>query len=332
MGPERLIIFVVSYIRNPPCYEKRLIGTCPTPSSIYSRSFKALNEVRRCISSNPLPKTFRSLELHTLTAAVKRESCLELPNLRLDDLPPNEKQSLENDLSSAARIQGARLHQRCGCFEGWHSHQFYQPAGLVGGDYSDVFDVGDRLFFLVGDVSGKGFGACLMMSHLHATICALAYRGLALSEMMEAANVTFSRNFSPGRFATLVVGHANREGVVEFVSAGHLPFLHLCQPGLRLQAATAVPLGLFPDARFPSQHLVLEPGQSLLMCTDGLTEAHDPLNHEYGFHRLMSVANRHHAVSPPKLIEECLKDLRSFTGGMMYADDVTLLSIRRAPC
>lgn len=267
-----------------------------------------------------------------MTAAVKREPCPELPDFRLDELPSNEKQNLENDLRLAARIQGARLQRRRGCFEGWHSHQFYQPAGLVGGDYSDVFDVGDRLFFLVGDVSGKGFGACLMMSHLHATICALAYRGLALPEMIEAANVTFSRNFSPGQFATLVVGHAYPDGAVEFVSAGHLPFLHLCQAGPRLQAATAVPLGLFPDARFPSQHLMLEPGQSLLICTDGLTEAYDPLNREYGFHRLMSVADRHHPAGAPNLLEECLKDLRSFTGGTKYTDDLTLLSIRRAPC
>ncbi len=223
---------------------------------------QALNEVRCRASSSLLSRNF-SLELHTLTATLKPEPCPELPDLRLDDLPLSEKQSLENDLMLAACIQGARLHRRRGCFEGWHSHQFYQPAGLVGGDYSDVFDVGDRLFFLVGDVSGKGFGACLMMSHLHATICALAHRGMALSEMIEEANATFSRNFPSGQFATLVVGHAERDGAVEFVSAGHLPLLHLCQAGLRLQPATSVPLGLFPDARFPSRHLMLEPGQSL---------------------------------------------------------------------
>jgi phosphoserine phosphatase RsbU/P len=267
-----------------------------------------------------------------LTPAVKRESSLESPDLRLDNLSLNEKQTLENDLRLAARIQAARLNRLRACFEGWHSHHFYQPAGLVGGDYSDVFDVGERLFFLVGDVSGKGFGACLMMSHLHATICALAHRGLPLPEMVEAANVTFSRNFSPGQFASLVIGHAERDGAVEFVSAGHLPFLHLCRGGARLQAATAVPLGLFPDARFPSAHLILEPGKSLLICTDGVTEACDPHENEYGFHRLMSVADRHHAAKPPILLEECLKDLRSFTGGKEYTDDVTLLSIRRAPC
>jgi sigma-B regulation protein RsbU (phosphoserine phosphatase) len=272
------------------------------------------------------------LEINALTAVVKREPCPELPDLRLNDMPLNEKQKLENDLRLAARIQGARLNRLQACFEGWHSHHVYQPAGLVGGDYSDVFDVGDRLFFLVGDVSGKGFGACLMMSHLHATICALAHRGLALPEMIGAANTTFSRNFSPGQFATLIVGHAEPDGAVEFVSAGHLPFLHLCKAGTRSQWATAVPIGLFPDARFPSEHLKLDPGQSLLICTDGVTEARNPLDHEYGFDRLISVAERHYAARPPNLLEECLKDLRSFTGEEKYADDVTLLAIRRSPC
>jgi phosphoserine phosphatase RsbU/P len=267
-----------------------------------------------------------------LTAALKREHYPELPDFRLNDLPLNEKQTLENDLRLAAHIQAARLNRLRECFEGWHSHCFYQPAGLVGGDYSDVFDVGDRLFFLVGDASGKGFGACLMMSHLHATICALAHRGMALPEMMGAANVTFSRNFSPGQFATLVVGHAERDGAVEFVSAGHLPFLHLSDAGARLQPATTIPIGMFPDAHFPSAHLILEPGQSLLICTDGVTEARDPLDHEYGFRRLVSVADRHYAARLPNLLEECLKDLRLFTGEEKHADDVTLLSIRRAPC
>ena len=69
-----------------------------------------------------------------------------------------------------------------------------------------------------------------------------------------------------------------------------------------------------------------------MICTDGVTEASDPLDHEYGFHRLMSVADRHYAAGPPNLLEERLKDLQSFTGGKEYTDDVTLLSIRRAPC
>jgi sigma-B regulation protein RsbU (phosphoserine phosphatase) len=263
-----------------------------------------------------------------LTTAAKRQPFPELSEFRLDELPTEEKRSLESDLRLAAQIQRTRVCRGREYFEGWHSHHFCQPAGLVGGDYCDLFGVGDRLFFLVADVSGKGLGACLMMSHLHATICALACCGLGLPEIMGAANIIFHRNFSPARFATLVIGSAERNGAVEFVNAGHLPFLHVCQAGPGLQAATALPLGLFPDARFPSQHLTLEHGQSLLICTDGVTEACDALNHEFGLRRLMRVAKQHHASGPLNLIEECLKDLRSFAGGK-YTDDVTLLSIQR---
>ena len=118
---------------------------------------------------------------------------------------------------------------------------------------------------------------------------------------------------------------------MEFVSAGHTPFLYIGHGGVRLEKATGVPLGLFPDSRYPSGRLTLEPGESLLICTDGVTEAQNVCQQEYSIHRLAGVARWNHDVGPAPLIEECVKDLQSFTGKTPLSDDVTLLSIRRRP-
>jgi phosphoserine phosphatase RsbU/P len=253
----------------------------------------------------------------------------ETPDLYLDDLLMGERTRLENHLRLAAYMQGARLPKCHDCFEMWDSHHFCQPAEFVGGDCCDVLESCGKLLFLVADISGKGLGASLLSSHLHATFRGLAYGGLRLQKMVEAANTIFYESSPSDQFATLVVGYADRHGSVEFVSAGHTPFLFIDQGGVRLQKATGVPLGLFRDSRFPSSHLMLKPGESLLISTDGVTEAQNALQQEYGIQRLASVAGWHHDVGPVPLIEECVKDLQSFTGETRLTDDVTLLSIRR---
>jgi phosphoserine phosphatase RsbU/P len=251
------------------------------------------------------------------------------PDLHLDDLFLGERTQLENDLRLAAYMHRARLPRCNDCFEMWDSHHYCQPAEFVGGDCCDVLESAGKLLFLVADISGKGLGASLLSSHLHATFRGLAYGALRLQKMVEAANAIFYESSPTDQFATLVVGYADLDGSVEFVSAGHTPFLYIGEGGVRPEKATAVPLGLFPDSRFPSSHLTLEPGESLLICTDGVTEAQNALHQEYGIERLASVAGWNHDVGPVPLIEECVKDLQCFTGETRLTDDVTLLSIRR---
>jgi phosphoserine phosphatase RsbU/P len=261
--------------------------------------------------------------------SMHQELPLGSPDLHLDDLLWGEKSRLENDLRLAEYMQRARLPKCHDCFEMWDSHHYCQPAEFVGGDCCDVLQSGGRLLFLVADISGKGLGASLLVSHLHATIRGLAYGGLRLEKMVEAANAIFYESSPSDQFATLVMGYAERDGSVEFVSAGHTPFLHIGHCGVRSENATGVPLGLFPDSRFPSSHLTLEPGESLLISTDGVTEAQNALQQQYGIQRLARVAGWNHDVGPVPLIEGCVKDLQSFTGETPLTDDVTLLSIRR---
>jgi phosphoserine phosphatase RsbU/P len=269
---------------------------------------------------------------NTCHEPIERERLLADPLLQfcLDDLTRDERRALESDLTLAARIQQALLPSPNFSPVGWQVRYHYAPAGLVSGDYCDLFESNGGLLFLLGDVSGKGVAASMLMSHLHATFRSLADADLPLDRMVEAANRIFSESTLAGQYATLVVGRAARDGSVEFVSAGHLPLLHLGGGQARSEGATGVPLGMFTNMRFPVHRFSLDLGDALLIYTDGLTEARNSAGEEYGIHRVKNVAALHRTTAPDDVISECLSGLHSFAVGAKQTDDLTLLAIRRA--
>lgn len=251
--------------------------------------------------------------------------------LLLDGLTIEEKRNIASELRLAACVQRAMLPNRKICYQGWQSDFLYLPAGLVGGDCCDLFGIRNRFFFMIGDVSGKGLGASLLAGHLQATFRGLAEAGLALHLIAEKTNQIFYENTSGNHFATLVAGCANHNGTADLINAGHLPVLHIRDSEVRMEESTGPPVGLFRDARFQIRHLSLKHGESLLICTDGVTEACNAANHEYGIHRLMGTAFRHRTSSPVKLLEECKSDISSFIKSKPQTDDITLLSILHQP-
>jgi sigma-B regulation protein RsbU (phosphoserine phosphatase) len=263
---------------------------------------------------------------------VEAERLLANPLLQfcLDDLSLEERRALENDLSLAARIQQTLLPARDFASAGWQIRYHYAPAGLVSGDYCDLFESKGSLLFLLGDVSGKGVAASMLMSHLHATFRSLADADLPLNRMVEAANRIFAESTMAGQFATLVVGRASRDGTIEFVSAGHLPLLHLGGAETRSQAATGVPLGMFANTTFPVFRFSIDAGDSLFVYTDGITEARNADGDEYGVHRVKAAAEGRGKCTPSELISHCLADLHGFTAGVKPTDDLTLLALQRA--
>jgi len=248
----------------------------------------------------------------------------------LDHLTSAEQRALESDLSLAARIQRALLPKPGLAPVGWDVRYHYQPAGMVSGDYCDLFETDGGMLLMLGDVSGKGVAASMLMSHLHATFRSLAEGGLPLDRMVEDANRIFCESTLAGQFATLVVGRVTQDGSVEFVNAGHLPVLHIHGDGVTPKDSTGVPLGMFCTTRFPVHRLTLARGDTLFLYTDGLTEAQNRAGAEYGLHRIRTLAARHTRVEAAGLISECLEDLLSFREGLKQTDDLTLLAIRRA--
>ena len=264
-----------------------------------------------------------SIEADRLLANPLEQFCL-------DHLTSEERRALESDLLLAARIQQTLLPARDLAPNGWHVRYHYAPARVVSGDYCDVFESNSGLVFLLGDVSGKGIAASMLMSHLHATFRSLADAELPLDRMVGVANRIFSESTMAGQFATLVVGRATNDGAVDLVSAGHLPLLHLCAGETKSQGATGVPLGMFPNTNFPVFSFSVQAGDSLLVYTDGLTESRNGKDEEYGMHRVKAVADKHGNKKPGELISSCLADLHSFTSGAKPTDDLTLLALQRA--
>jgi sigma-B regulation protein RsbU (phosphoserine phosphatase) len=268
----------------------------------------------------------------TCHETIEAERLLADPLVRfcLDHLTSAEQRALESDLSLAARIQRALLPKPGLTPKGWDVRYHYQPAGMVSGDYCDLFETDGGLLFMLGDVSGKGVAASMLMSHLHATFRSLAEAALPLDRMVQDANRIFCESTLAGQFATLVVGRAAHDGSVEFVSAGHLPVLHIRGDGATPNDSTGVPLGMFCDARFPVHRLALAHGETLFLYTDGLTEARNRAGTEYGLQRIRTLAARHTGIGPAGLISKCLEDLLSFGEGLKQTDDLTLLAVQRA--
>lgn len=273
------------------------------------------------------------IELERLMADPLARTCAEENGVRVTDLGPEALQRLEDDLEMAGRIQRGLLPPRSLAAHGWDVHYHYEPLGPVSGDYCDLIvpnPPSREFFFLLGDVSGKGVAASLLMSNLSAMFRSLATVRQPLDQMMALANRQFCQSTISGQFATLVAGRADAAGRVELVSAGHPPILVLGRDGVHRVESSGFPLGMFCETSFPAQTLELQPGDSLLFYSDGVTESRNDAGEEYGLERLAEFSTRHGRKAPEQLVGSCLEDVRAFAGAQPRSDDLTLMALRRA--
>ena len=186
------------------------------------------------------------------------------------------------------------------------------------------------LYFMLGDVSGKGIAAAMLMSNLHALFRALISAGLPLSELVTQANRVFCETTLAAHYATLVCGHAFATGEVELCNAGHLPPLHVHGNEVAEVPSTGLPLGMFCSQEFALGRLRLQTNDSLLLYTDGLTEAEDDAGTAYGEERLGLLVASSYGATPMDLLAACRKDLDAFRGPATLRDDLSLLALSRA--
>jgi sigma-B regulation protein RsbU (phosphoserine phosphatase) len=263
---------------------------------------------------------------------IEQERLIADPLVRLciDHLSRQERSALERDLELAAQVQRGLLpgHRKLDQ-DGWHICYHYEPAGIVSGDYCDVIDAGDSgVYFMVGDVSGKGVAASMMMAQLHATFRTLISVGLSLKYMLEHASRVFAESTLPSQYATLVAGRALSNGTVEMSNAGHPSPLLVRNGNVHEVEGSGLPLGMFANADFAVSKLYLQPGDALLLYTDGVSEAMDASGEEYGVQRVRELARV--AQTAPDLVAACRDDLAAFRRNAPKADDVTLLVVGRS--
>ena len=250
----------------------------------------------------------------------------------LDHLTTNQQRALEQDLELASQIQRGLLPKRHVTLNGWEVYYHYEPAGPVSGDYCDLMDAGSEsgdLYFLLGDVVGKGVAASMLMANLHAIFRSLVAGGVPANHLAERANRVFCESTMATYFATLVCGRAARDGKVEICNAGHCPPLWVQDGKVTSIDATGLPIGMFSNGQYSAKTVQLAKGESLFMYTDGLVEARNASDAEYGTTRLAGLLAKHHALSPQELAEAGRQDLKAFLSGAAKTDDLTMMAIRR---
>jgi serine phosphatase RsbU (regulator of sigma subunit) len=242
-----------------------------------------------------------------------------------------ERERIEQELRVARRIQQASLPEEVPTLEGWQISPLYQPAREVGGDFYD-FNLlsGGRLGLVVGDATGKGVPAALVMSTTCGMLRAVsqALDSSSPGEMLERVNEALVPSIPDNMFVTCFYAILDpNSGSLRYANAGHdVPYLHRNGTAEELRAR-GMPLGLMPGMNYEEQEIVLDTGEAALFYSDGLVEAHDPQGEMFGFPRLRALIVEH--AEERSLGDLLLEDLHSFVGeGWEQEDDITLVTLR----
>src|SRR5215216_3595365 len=241
------------------------------------------------------------------------------------------RQRFEQELEVARLIQQNFLPKELPDLPGWQIAAYYRPAREVGGDFYDVIPLPDgRVGFVVGDVTDKGVPAALVMSATRSVLRASAQRLIEPGEVLERLNEHLCPDMPAKMFVTCLYGVLDPgTGHLRFANAGHdLPYVKTADGIVELRAR-GMPLGLMSGMRYEEKEATLEPGESVLLHSDGVVEAHDPERDMFGFPRLKDTMAD--APSGQDLIDRVLSELEAFTGpGAEQEDDITMVTLERA--
>jgi sigma-B regulation protein RsbU (phosphoserine phosphatase) len=268
------------------------------------------------------------------------EVCRDLISVCLECLSETQRRDLEQDLRRAVGVQRALLPENHLEVHGWSISWLWEPLGTLSGDHIDILTAPCRESFpeacthlILGDVVGKGVAASLLQSHLHALFRALAVPEITIGDLLTRANGVFATATAAASYATLLALRLHPEGTVELANAGHPRPLLADRRGVRPVEASGVPLGLFPTTQYgarATRTLHLNPGDTLLLYTDGWTEAApdaEGLN-EYGIGRASATLRRHRDLPLSELLDACRDDMDTFLTGTERQDDLALVAVR----
>jgi phosphoserine phosphatase RsbU/P len=273
------------------------------------------------------PAAFSKLDRQILDALAADAASI-LDNARLVERE-RERQRLEQEINIARDIQQALLPRNFPDTPNFCVTGVNFPCLSVGGDYFDVFRVSDgRTAFVIADVSGKGLGAAILTTMLQGALSGMTL-GTDPARVFNHVNRFLCEHSEVGRYATVFFGLLDNDGHLEFINAGH-PSPILIRRGAAEEAFTegSFPVGLVPEAQYTAACVKLEPGDTLVLFTDGVTEAMDPEEQLFGVPRLRQVLTGQ-MQCPLEQLQKCvLEAVENFTRGARQADDLTLLIVR----
>lgn len=254
-----------------------------------------------------------------------------LATVCLSHLSTDQQRSIERDLELASRVQAQLLPPVDLDLGSYRFAYRYEPLGPVSGDYCDLVRQADgQVYFFLGDVTGKGVSASLLMTQLHAIFRSLTSSDLPVAELMRRANRIFSESTLSTHFATLVCGHLSPDGLLNIVNGGHCPPILARRGQTTTIRPSGYPLGLVKDTDYGTTQARLQPGDTLVLYTDGLTEARDAGDDEYGESRVLSVVRDLETGGPDEVLAACLAHHAAFVKGQPRVDDLTMLVVQRA--
>ena len=258
------------------------------------------------------------------TLAIEISTVLENARLLGEE---RKKHDLEQELKIAQDIQQSMLPPKMPA-EGWLlADGSSEACQQVGGDYFDVIQLSpDHWAAVLADVSGKGVSAALLTSLIQGAFFATATLDASLSEVVARINNYICERSRLAKFATVFYSLIERDGLIRWVNAGHCPTIVARAAGeIECLEPTSFPIGLFPDAEFPQRECRLLPGDKLVIYSDGVSEAENFSDEQFGEERLKDVVARNASETPRELLQTIQREINAFTAGAAQRDDLTLL-------
>ena len=242
-----------------------------------------------------------------------------------------EKERLEKEMALARGIQRSLLPETTPLVAGFDIALLNEPCYAVGGDYYDFLSLGtNTLLVVIADVEGKGISSAMIMSNLQATLRALVLQVHSLNEIAESLNKMILADTRRGKYLSLFMGLVDvRRKTLHYINCGHVPpiLIRPKQGAVQLSEGGMV-IGLFENASYDRGHTALQPGDVLVLCTDGITEAMDAQHEEYGMERLTQAVTDSADKTAGEIVDHVSADVARFSRQGTHIDDKVMIAIK----
>jgi sigma-B regulation protein RsbU (phosphoserine phosphatase) len=305
--------------------------------AVSARDYSSVSEIKKLISDiddaiiRIKNGTYGFCEVCNDPIEMDRLEADPLLSFCLDHLTTKQQRNLENDLKLAAKIQRNLLPAKNLDVQGWDIAFHYEPAGLVSGDYCDIILTGnenDSFYVVLGDVTGKGVSAAMLMTHLHAMFHTLIPLNLQSNDLIERMNRVLCESILTDQYATLLLAIVNKDGEIIISNAGHcLPIIFNNITTMQLDS-NGIPLGIMCGAKYDCNAVKMNAGDILFLYSDGLIEAMKE-GEMFGISRLLNPDNFIRKMTSRQIIDHTLAELNSFLNGSEKIDDLTIIVLKK---
>lgn len=309
----------------------------PAMKCIMVSAYGDMDNIRSAMNKGAFDFATKPIDLDDLSRTIEK-AIEQVRYIRESQQEHNQLESIKNDLAIAGEIQQTILPRSFPPFpeltEVVDIYASMTPAKDVGGDFYDFFQIDDeRIGLVIADVSGKGVPASLFMAVSRTLLRATALRGVSSAECLTYANKLLCKESLDSMFVTVFYGiYHYKTGMMDYTNAGHNP-PYLLRGGRTVEClpvASNFVVGVFDDIEFESNTLTFGIGDTLLLYTDGVTEAFNDKREQFSESNLQDIlASMHESSSAKEVVTSVLQSVKTFSGDYPQSDDITLLSLQR---